>query len=54
MVELSHEEAVALAEHLEMYIIQEVQDVGDLYDNMDYLVTLVHIYERCKQEGGGG
>lgn len=47
-VTLSRDEAEMLFHHLELYIIQEVRDIGDDYDNMEYLATLCDIYKRCK------
>ena len=49
MIELTKAEAEALKNHLEWYIIQEVKDDAD-YDNMQRLVSLVHVYEKCKEE----
>jgi len=49
MVELTKDEAEALEDHLEWYIIQEIKDDAD-YDNMQRLVDLVHVYEKCKRE----
>jgi hypothetical protein len=49
MVELTKDEAEALEDHLEWYIIQEIKDDAD-YDNMQRLVSLVHVYEKCKRE----
>lgn len=46
-VELTKAEAESLALHLEIYLLREVRDDPD-YDNLDYLLNLVHIYERCK------
>ena len=48
MIELTREEALSLANHLQWYIIQEVRDDAD-YDSLDYLCRLVHIYEKCKE-----
>ena len=47
-VELTKAEAESLALHLQIYLLQEVRDDPD-YDNLDYLLNLVHIYERCKE-----
>lgn len=47
-VVLTREEAESLALHLELYILEEVRDVGEDYDNFDYLLRLVHVYEKCK------
>lgn len=49
MITLTKDEADALANHLEWYIIQEVKDDED-YDNIQYLAALLHVYERCKEE----
>ena len=49
MVNLTEGEAEALEDHLEWYIIQEIKDDAD-YDNMQRLVNLVHVYEKCKEE----
>ena len=49
MVKLTKDEAEALEDHLEWYIIQEIKDDPD-YDNMQRLVSLVHVYEKCKEE----
>ena len=49
MITLTKDEADALANHLEWYIIQEVKDDED-YDNIQYLAALIHVYERCKME----
>ena len=49
MITLTKDEANALANHLEWYIIQEVKDDED-YDNIQYLAALIHVYERCKEE----
>lgn len=49
MVELTKSEAAALEDHLEWYIIQEIRDDAD-YDNMQRLVDLVHVYEKCNRE----
>ena len=46
-VELTKAEAESLALHLEIYLLREVRDDPD-YDNLDYLLNLAHIYERCK------
>jgi len=51
MVELTKDEAEALEDHLEWYIIQEIKDDAD-YDSIDYLTSLIHIYEKCKAEEG--
>lgn len=48
VIEISETEAINLANHLEFYILQEVRDAAEDYDNMEYLMNLVHIYERCK------
>ena len=48
VVALTKMEAINLANHLEYYIMQEVRDAGEDYDNFDYLINLVHIYERCR------
>ena len=50
MVEITKDEAVNLMNHLEYYIMQEVRDAGEDYDNFDYLRNLVHIYDKCKEE----
>ena len=50
VVVLTKQEAFSLANHLEYYIMQEVRDAPD-YDNIDYLINLVHVYERCKMMG---
>lgn len=47
MIELTKEEAIALANHLDYYLLQEVRDDPD-YDNLDYFATLAIIYKRCK------
>lgn len=47
-IEITVDEAESLEAHLELYILQEIRDLGDEYDNMTYLLNLVHIYERCK------
>lgn len=49
MIELTKAEAETLKNHLEFYIIQEIKDDAD-YDSMDYLTSLIHIYEKCKAE----
>ena len=49
VVVLTKQEAINLANHLEYYIMQEVRDAGEDYDNIDYLINLIHIYERCKK-----
>ena len=49
MITLTKDEADALANHLEWYIIQEIKDDED-YDNIQYLAALIHVYERCKEE----
>lgn len=51
MVKLNKDEAEALEDHLEWYIIQEIKDDAD-YDNIQRLVNLVHVYEKCKAEVG--
>ena len=51
---LTKQEAITLATHLEYYIMQEVRDAAEDYDNIDYLINLVHIYERCKIMGSEG
>lgn len=48
-VKITNDEAASLANHLEYYIMQEVRDAGVDYDNLDYLINLVHIYEKCKK-----
>jgi len=48
-ITLTPEEAKALYNHLDCYIIQEIKDMGDEYDNMDYLARLVSIYNKCKE-----
>lgn len=40
-VTLTHEEAVALCQHIERS------------DSLPYLVNLVHVYEKCKKEAEG-
>lgn len=47
MIELTTEEAISLASHLEYYLLQEVRDNPD-YDNLDYFIRLCDIYKRCK------
>lgn len=47
MIELTKEEAIALANHLDYYLLQEVRDDPD-YDNLDYFIRLCDIYKRCK------
>ena len=47
MIELTTEEAISLASHLEYYLLQEVRDNPD-YDNLDYFIHLCDIYKRCK------
>jgi hypothetical protein len=49
VIEISEIEAINLANHLEYYILQEVRDAAEDYDNMEYLMNLVHVYERCKE-----
>lgn len=49
VVTLTKQEAINLANHLEYYIMQEVRDAGEDYDNFNYLINLVHIYERCRK-----
>ena len=51
MVELTKAEAETLKNHPELYIIQEIKDDAD-YDSIDYLTSLIHIYEKCKAEEG--
>lgn len=51
MVELTKAEAETLKDHLGFYIIQEIKDDAD-YDNIDYLMNLIHIYEKCRAEEG--
>lgn len=48
VVTLSKDEAEALYNHLDYYIVQEIKDDPE-YDNIKYLLNLVHIYERCKE-----
>ena len=47
MVELTYNEAEALKNHLEWYIIQEIKDGSNDYDSMEYLLNLVHVFEKC-------
>lgn len=49
-ITLTHDEAVSLYNHLELSILAEIREIGDEYDNMGYLVNLVHIYDKCKEE----
>ena len=49
MVKLTKDEAEALMNHLEIYILQEIRD-DDAYDNLGYLLNLIHVYEKCKEE----
>ena len=49
MVELTKDEAESLMNHLEIYVIQEIRD-DDAYDNLGYLLDLIHVYEKCKRE----
>lgn len=49
MIKLTKAEAEALKKHLEWYIIQEIKD-SDEYDNIDYLISLIHVLEKCKAE----
>lgn len=49
-ITISHDEAVTLYNHLDLSIINEIHDVAEDYDNMGYLVNLIHIYDRCKKE----
>lgn len=49
MIELTKAEAETLATHLEWYIIQEIKDDSD-YDGIDYLIRLIHVYEKCKEK----
>lgn len=49
VVVLTKQEAINLVNHLEYYIMQEIRDAGEDYDNIDYLINLIHIYERCKK-----
>jgi len=49
MIELTKAEAEALKKHLEWYIIQGIKD-SDEYDNIDYLISLIHVLEKCKAE----
>lgn len=48
-VTLTKQEAENLENHLEWYIIQEIRDFGGVYDNLEYLANLIHIWERCKE-----
>ena len=48
MIELTREEAEALKNHLEYYIIQEIKDCSE-YDSIDFLCNLIHVYEKCKE-----
>lgn len=48
-ITLTHDEAVSLYNHLELSILTEIRESGDDYDNMSYLVNLIHIYEKCKE-----
>ena len=52
MIEITESEAKSLFNHLEYYIIKEVQDDVD-YDSMEYLSNLVHVYEKCKEVADG-
>ena len=49
-ITITHNEAVSLFNHLDFYILREIQDEGGRYDNLGYLLNLIHIYERCKAE----
>lgn len=53
MVELTKAEAESLMNHLEVYVIQEIRD-DDEYDNLSYLLNLIHVYEKCKREVDDG
>ena len=48
-VTLTHDEAKTLYNHLEFSILDEIR-CDECYDNLGYLMNLVHIYERCKEE----
>lgn len=47
VIEITKAEAKSLANHLEFSILKEIRDVGEEYDNMVYLLNLIHVYERC-------
>lgn len=48
-VTLSRVEAEALYNHLMFSILDEIKADPETYDSVDYLVNLVHVYERCKE-----
>jgi hypothetical protein len=49
VIEITKAEAQSLANHLEFSILKEIRDVGEEYDNMVYLLNLIHVYERCSK-----
>ena len=49
VVTLSKEEAESLYNHMMFSILDEIKADPETYDNIEYLVNLVHIYERCKE-----
>ena len=48
-IEITKAEAQSLANHLEFSILKEIRDMGEDYDNMVYLLNLIHVYERCSK-----
>lgn len=49
MVTLDKHEAYSVAEMIEYHIFDQIRSDTDI-DNIGWLCSMVHIYEKCKQE----
>lgn len=51
MIELTQQEAYAVAEFIEMNLITSIRNDPDC-DNVDWLRQMIHAYEKLKELGG--
>lgn len=52
-MKLTSSEAVILAEFIEMNLLDNIRNDTEI-DNMDWLIEMVHVYEKLINFGGDG
>lgn len=51
MIEITIDEAKVLEEFIDLYFFDAIRRDPDI-DNMNWVSTIVHIWEKCKEAGG--
>lgn len=51
MIDLTKDEAVAIANHIDMTLIQSIRDDTDI-DSLGWLINMIHGYEKLCKFGG--